>query len=89
MKIPKIFFKVFGVIFILTAIYIIFVFFFFIPKIENNTIALEDALGKAQLEKTVQLIQNDAQELQDYKMIALQARKDELKKLTQLVDIIC
>ena len=85
MKIPKIFFKVFGVIFILTAIYIIFVFFFFIPKIENNTITLEDALGKAQLEKTVQLVQNDAQELQDYKMMALQVRKDELKKLTQLV----
>ena len=85
MKIPKIFIKVLGVIFILTFIYSSFVFFLFVPKIEDNTIMLENTLGKAQLQKTVQLLQNYAQELQDYKELALQERKDELKKLTTTV----
>ena len=85
MKIPKIFLKIFGVIFILTLIYISFVFLFLIPKIENNAIALEDNLGKAQLQKTVQLVQSYAQELQNYKETALQQRKDELRKLTEVV----
>ena len=89
MKIPKIFLKIFGIVFILTLIYIIFVFFILIPKIENNTIALENTIGKAQLQKTVQLVQSYAQELQNYEEIALQQRKDELKKLTNVVyDII-
>ena len=85
MKIPKIFFKIFGAIFILTFIYIIFVFYFFIPKIENNTIALEDTLGKIELEKTLQLVQNYARELEDYKSIAIKKRKEELKELTQII----
>jgi two-component sensor histidine kinase len=85
MKIPKIFLKIVGAIFILTIIYSIFIFFLLIPKIENNTIALEDTIGKVQLQKTVQLVQNYAQELQSYKEVALKQRKDELKKLTNVV----
>ncbi len=85
MKIPKIFLKIFSILFVLTLIYIIFVFFVLIPKIENNTIALENALGKAQLQKTVQLVQSYAQELQNYEEIALEQRKGELKKLTSVV----
>jgi two-component sensor histidine kinase len=85
MKIPKIFLKIFGVIFILSAIYIAFAFFVLIPKIESNAIALEDTIGKAQLQKTVQLVQSYAQELQNYKETALQQRKGELKKLTDVV----
>jgi len=85
MKIPKIFIKIFTIILVITSIFIIFVFFIFIPKIENNTIALENTIGKAQLQKTVQLVQSYAQELQNYEEIALQQRKDELKKLTSVV----
>ncbi len=85
MKIPKIFLKIFSIIFVITSIFIIFVFFILIPKIENNTIALENTIGKAQLQKTVQLVQSYAQELQNYEEIALQQRKDELKKLTSVV----
>lgn len=89
MKIPKIFLKVFAAICVLTLIYSAFVFFLFIPKIEKNTIMLEDTLGKAQLQKTVQLLQNYSSELHDYEDMALQGRKDELKKLTAVVyDII-
>ena len=85
MKIPKIFLKIFSIMFVLTLIYIIFVFFILIPKIENNTIALENTIGKAQLQKTVQLVQSYAQELQNYEEIALEQRQGELKKLTSVV----
>jgi two-component sensor histidine kinase len=85
MKIPKIFIKVFGVIFALIIIYIIFIFFILIPKIEKNTISLEDTIGKIQLQKTVQLVQSYAQELNNYQTFALQQRKDELKQLTRVV----
>ena len=85
MKVPKIFIKIFGIIFIITYIFIIFVFYILIPKIESNTIALENTIGKAQLQKTVQLVHSYAQELQNYEDIALQQRKDELKKLTSVV----
>lgn len=89
MTVPKILLKVFVAIFILVVIYFIFVFFVFIPKIESNAITLEDTLGKVQLENTVQLVQNYAKELKDYKTVILQERKDELKKLTQVAyDII-
>jgi len=50
---------------------------------------LEDSVGKAQLEKTVQIIQNSSFELNNYKDMALKQRKGELKKLTNIVyDII-
>ena len=89
MRIPKIFFKIFAAIFVLTAIYILFVFYFFIPKIENKTIFLENSLGKAQLQKTVQLVDSYAERLEEYEAMALESRKDELKQLTDVIyDIV-
>jgi len=85
MKLPKIFLKSFLLILLLSSIYFGFIFSIFIPQIEKNIISLEDSIGKAQLEKTVQIIQNSALELKNYEAIALEQRKDELKKLTDVV----
>jgi two-component sensor histidine kinase len=62
-----------------------FIFLVFIPQIEKNTTMLEDSIGKVQLEKTVQIIQNSSQELKNYKEIALKQRKEELEKLTHVL----
>jgi len=89
MKLPKILIKVFSLFFILVLFYIVFVFYIFIPKIEQSAISMDDALGKAQLSKTLQLVQQYSQELKYYKQIALEERKNELRKLTDIVyDII-
>jgi len=85
MRPPKIFLKSFLAVFVLSGIYMGAIFFFFIPKIEHNIIQLENAIGKAQLDKTVRIIQDSAQELKRFKAIALQEHKDKLKKLTETV----
>ena len=85
MNIPKIFIKVVSSTFLLIAIYTIFIFFLFLPKIESNTTHLEDAIGKAQLDKTTQIIQTSVFELENHKKLLLQQHKNELKKLTDVV----
>jgi two-component sensor histidine kinase len=50
---------------------------------------LEDSIGKAHLQKTLKVIQDSALELENYKSMALQQRKDELRKLSNIVwDIV-
>lgn len=85
MKLPRIFLKSFIVIIALAAIYLSFTFLFFMPRIEQNTMLLEDSIGKAQLQKTVDIIQNSSMELHNYEIIALQQRKDELKRLSSVI----
>ncbi len=85
MKFPKIFIKVLGATLFLVITYLLFIFLLFIPKIEQNTTNLEDSIGKAQLDKTLQIIQNSVFELEHYESLLLQQHKRELKKLTEVV----
>jgi len=89
LRLPKIFIKALAVSSILVIIYLLFIFLLFIPQIEKNTTMLEDSVGKAHLQKTLQVIRSSTIELQNYKSMALKQRKDELKKLTNVVwDIV-
>ncbi len=74
---------------LLTILYLVYVFFIFLPRIEENTISLENSIGEIQLEKIAQIIQISAKNLQSYENLALQNKKNELQRLTNIVwDIV-
>ena len=83
-KISKIFLKAIYVIAGLTAIYLLYIFLIFLPRIEESTVHLENTIGEIQLQKTAQIIKVSADELLTYKEMALQTKKDELKRLTNI-----
>jgi len=63
-------------------IYAISYYFFIISRIQNNSVDIENKLGKAQLEKAVEIIKSSDDELTAYSDFALEVHKNELKKLT-------
>ncbi len=78
----KIYFKITLIVLILISIYGAFFYFIVIPNIQNNSMELEDKLGRAQLEKVMEVIKSSDDELNSYAEFALEVHKKELMKLT-------
>ncbi len=81
----KIFLKAVAGALVLVVVYASITLFVFLPYIENHIIELEERIGKAQLHKTLQVVQGAAEELKSYEESALEAHKNKLEALTETV----
>jgi len=74
--------KIIFIIFITTAFNAFCLLVILVPLIKNETFSLEEKNGKLQLEKVASLVNKTYNELEDYKKLALENRKNYLKNLT-------
>jgi len=81
---PKIFIKALISVFILVAVYVSLILTMVIPNIDKNSIGLEERIGEAQLQKTVEIVKSVSKEMQVYTINTLERHKQELKKITSL-----
>ncbi len=70
---------------ILVAVYAMMTLFVFLPHIEEHIITLEERIGEAQLQKTVQIVKSAGMEMTSYADHALVAHKKRLESLTETV----
>jgi PAS domain S-box-containing protein len=81
----KLFLKTISVIIIFISSYILFISFFIIPKVDQNTIKLEEKNAQTTLEKIVNIINKGYEDLVLYEKNALLRSEKQLRNLTNTV----
>lgn len=81
----KIFFKAMYIVISMILIYTLVISFFAVPKIEDSIKKLEQKNAKEVLKKVVMIVDNVHKDLENFRQIALQKHKDELRHLTDTI----
>ncbi len=86
--ISRLFIKLFLILTGVLLLYALSILLIITPKVQEQTVSLEERNGKVELEKIVLLVDNFGKNMEQYREITLSAHKAELKNLADVAETL-